>query len=38
MLTDGRDSEHQNFEESKEAVKPLTKEERDAKLAEMREK
>ncbi|RPA79321.1 hypothetical protein BJ508DRAFT_415960 [Ascobolus immersus RN42] len=31
-------TEHQNFEESKEAVKPLTKEERDAKLAEMREK
>ena len=31
-------SEHQNFEESKEIIKPLTEEEKKAKLAELKQR
>lgn len=38
-LTDGtEDSDHQNFEESTEAIVPLTEEEKKAKLVELRER
>ena len=34
----GSHSEHANFEESTEVIKPLTEEEKKAKLVELREK